>query len=151
MSLGDDADLVRIERALNELNDRLRQSRSRQSSLSGTESPTSAKRQKDRCFAMAKAWVSADRARDRAFGADLFSDPAWTILLHLYIGQRSGQPCSVASLCVGSNLPQSTGLRWILALERTGMVIRNVDPLDRRRMLVSLTANATEKMESALV
>lgn len=150
MSLVDDADLVRIEHMLNELSQKLRQATPVRSGAAedppaGTDVAT-----ENMPLAFARSWIGAYRARNAIFGATIFSDPAWSILLHLYVGEKDDHPCSISSLCVAANLAQSTGLRWVLALEKSGNVLRTVDPRDRRRTLVSLTSDALKKMESAL-
>lgn len=150
MSLGDDDDLVRIERLLTELARRVKRSASYPAGNLPNTAPPTAIAIEHPMLAFAQAWVFRNRARDRIFGADLFSDPAWNLLLHLYIGEKSDQPCSVSSLCLAVDLPQSTGLRWVIALERSGNVRRRTDPLDRRKTSVSLTAAAIERMEKAL-
>ena len=45
----------------------------------------------------------------------------------------------VTDLCVASNVPDSTVLRWIGRLVARGMVRRRGDSEDRRRVLVALT------------
>jgi DNA-binding MarR family transcriptional regulator len=151
MSLVDDADLVRIEHALNELSQKLRQSAPRQSGAADDPPVGTAIKPEKMSLMFARSWIEAYRARNAIFGATIFSDPAWSILLHLYVGEKDDPPRSISSLCVAANLAQSTGLRWVLALEKAGNVLRTIDPLDRRRTLVSLTSAARQKMERALV
>jgi DNA-binding MarR family transcriptional regulator len=150
MSLVDDADLVRIEHALNELSRKLRQAAPQRHGTADRPQEQSAIPAGNAPLAFAKSWIGAYRARNAIFGAPIFSDPAWSILLHLYVGEKNHHACSISSLCVAADLAQSTGLRWVLALERTGNVLRRADPLDRRRTLVSLTSAALKKMEQAL-
>lgn len=99
---------------------------------------------------LAIAWIRARKARDAALGEDLFFDPAWSILLELYVHHRQRTAVSITSLCIAAKVPSSTGLRWVTLLERRGLVSREPDPFDRRKIYASLTAEAVRKVEAAL-
>jgi DNA-binding MarR family transcriptional regulator len=100
----------------------------------------------------AQALYDLRRARDTFFGrnADLFSEPAWDILLDLFIAHERGIRVSVGSACIGACVSQSTGLRWIATLEHRGLVKRESDALDGRRTFVSLTPEARVTLVSYL-
>lgn len=99
---------------------------------------------------IALAWVSARRARDDVFGAPLFFNPAWDILLDLYIAHHQGRISYVSGVCVASSAPTTTVSRWIALLERQGLIERWPDPGDRRKILLDLSAEGFAKMEQAL-
>lgn len=88
--------------------------------------------------------------RSQYFSGDLFSEPGWDILLDLYASHIAQRRVSVTSLCVASGVPTTTALRWIKGLESRGMIVRESDPLDGRRMYLSLSASAVEAMKSYL-
>lgn len=93
------------------------------------------------------------RERDRRasfFNADLFADPAWDILLYLYRAELEQRRVSVSSCCIAANVPPTTALRWINRLLREGMIEREPDPLDRRRMWVTLSDAASRAMRHFL-
>ena len=94
--------------------------------------------------------IKSRRCRDSIFGADLFGEPAWDLLLELYLAQQQQMRTSVSDACRASASPATTGLRWIRILEEQGWVKRESDPLDARRMWVSLTDRATEVMQNYL-
>ncbi|MFT3965164.1 MAG: hypothetical protein QM690_04730 [Sphingobium sp.] len=96
------------------------------------------------------AWLKARRAREMVFGSDLFSDPAWDMLLDLYVSLCRERAVSITDLCIASSAPMTTGLRWISILEHRGLIVRQADPSDRRRWNVSLTCAGVEKMEKTL-
>lgn len=91
--------------------------------------------------------LEARLERSSFFPADLFSDPAWDMLLDLYAAELGQMRVSVTSLCIASNAPTSTALRWISALERQNLIERRPDPLDGRRFFMSLTREAIERFE----
>lgn len=88
--------------------------------------------------------------RDRAaiFPAELFSDPAWDILLELYALHLEQQRTSVSSVCAASAVPASTALRWITKLEHEGLIVRSEDPLDARRSWIALSSDGVDRMRT---
>ena len=79
------------------------------------------------------------RLRDRHFGQELFADPAWDMLLDLYIQRCKGHRVSITSICNASFVPATTALRWLAIIQDRGWVSRESDPNDRRRVYVGLT------------
>ena len=102
-----------------------------------------------RAFAdLARATYARRRKRTSIFGdPELFGEPGWDILLDLYIAQVEEKPVSVSSACIGSASPPTTGLRWLGVLAEQGLVEREHDPQDQRRVLVRLTDKALEAMD----
>lgn len=87
------------------------------------------------------------RLRERIFDCPaLFGEPAWDILLDLFVAQKARKSISVTSACIGSQVPSTTALRWIAVLEQYGLVIREDDPKDKRRAILRLTSDAYAKM-----
>lgn len=70
---------------------------------------------------------------------DLFGEPAWDILLDLAVHEGQGRPLSVTGACVGSAVAPTTALRWVNVLEKKGFIQRSPDPLDHRRVYLTLT------------
>lgn len=87
------------------------------------------------------------RERDRAFGeAGLFSEPAWDMILDLFIANLQNKPVSVTSVAVASCAPLTTALRWLSILDQNGIIVREPDPHDGRRVYIKLTDSAIESM-----
>ena len=80
----------------------------------------------------------------------LFGEPAWDMLLDLYIARVAGQNVSVTSLCIAADAPLTTGLRWIALLESEGLIARYPDPADKRRTYLRLTDTITTAMTRLL-
>lgn len=98
--------------------------------------------------ALARKAYALRRKRAHIFGnPDLFGEPAWDILLDLFIAQGDGKPVSVSSACIGSAAPATTGLRWLGVLADEGLIERESDCEDHRRVLVRLTPAGTAAME----
>ncbi|QNE30751.1 hypothetical protein F1C10_01345 [Sphingomonas sp. NBWT7] len=99
---------------------------------------------------VALSLIAAANARDKAFGGDLFSDPAWHMLLDLYVAYRRGNIVTATSLCIASRSPNTTGLRWINLLHEQRLIVRENDPFDKRRTIVYLSKDGFARMEKAL-
>ena len=77
---------------------------------------------------VAEYCYDAWRTRERHFaGHQLFVDPAWDILLDIFIRQARGELVSVKSASVGSVAPASTALRWLNQLEAEGIIASQED------------------------
>lgn len=96
----------------------------------------------------AREIYASRRSRDGIFGnPELFGEPAWDILLDLYVADVEGKAVSVSSACIGSAAPPTTGLRWLGVLAEQGLVLREHDPEDQRRVLVRLTERGLAAMD----
>lgn len=98
-------------------------------------------------LAMARKTYALRRKRAAIFGnADLFGEPAWDILLDLFIAHCEDKSVSVSSACIGSAAPATTGLRWLAVLADEGLILRESDPQDQRRVLVRLSPSGLAAM-----
>jgi hypothetical protein len=86
------------------------------------------------------------RRRTKYFDDALFGEPAWDILLDLFIAAKEGRRISVTSACIGAAVPSTTALRWIIVLENEELISRESDPRDARRAFLHLTAKAYTKL-----
>ena len=77
--------------------------------------------------------------RNDVIGAELFSDPAWDMLLDLFASHDRGERVSAIALSLSSGVPQSTALRTIQRLEEKGLIVREGDPDDLRRSWIRAT------------
>lgn len=94
------------------------------------------------------AYLLMRRKRNDIFGEDLFADPAWDMMLDLYVATKVRRPISVSSCCIASGVPPTTALRWLSELERRDLVRRIDDELDKRRSFVVLTPQAIDMIEA---
>ena len=84
--------------------------------------------------------------RRSALGPGLFADPAWNILLDLFLSDEGGRDLSVTAVCIGSRSSAATALRYIALLAQRGLVVRIADEHDGRRTYVRLTARGWNAM-----
>lgn len=100
----------------------------------------------------ARAIYRSRRLRPRIFADDsLFGEPAWDILLDLFIAEADNKPLSVTAACIGAAVPTSTALRWIAILEERGFLARENDPADARRVFLRMTGDGYAKMVSYFI
>jgi DNA-binding MarR family transcriptional regulator len=95
---------------------------------------------------LVRSEIQARAARTRFFEASLFSDPAWDILLELFCAEQEGRRVSISAAGLAAEIPLTTALRWINALEREGLAERMGDPTDARRTFLSLTETGLRAM-----
>lgn len=91
------------------------------------------------------------RRRARHLPARMLGEPAWDILLDLYVAAGRGQAVSVSSACLAADAPASTALRWLQHLEGEGLVERLPDPTDARRHYVRLTERGMARMSAYFI
>ncbi|MBC9031949.1 MarR family transcriptional regulator [Sphingomonas sp. JC676] len=96
--------------------------------------------------AVAQKYLRMRRKRGDFFGADLFADPAWEILLDLFAAGIEGRVVSITSACIASGVPTTTALRWITLLVSRGAVCRAPDARDHRRSHLYLSTEAKAVM-----
>ena len=82
------------------------------------------------------------RMRERFFPKGLFEEPAWDLLLDLYIAEHQNKKVLTTSACIGANAAPTTGLRYIDKLEKLDLVDRENDIEDGRRTIVRISNNA---------
>nr|WP_274600825.1 response regulator [Ectothiorhodospira shaposhnikovii] len=97
-----------------------------------------------------KKSAEARTLRTHFFDPELCSGATWNILVDLMIARLANRPDYVSSLAVGSGIPLTTALRHVEDLVNRGLVRKERDPSDRRRVFLWLTDGAAESMERFL-
>ena len=95
-----------------------------------------------------RRYLAARAGRGRFFNPRLFADPAWDMLLELYVASLAQRRLQVSRLSERSGVPMTTALRWINALERDGLLQRESDVHDSRLVLLSLTEKGRHSMDN---
>jgi len=96
----------------------------------------------------AKLLMEVRKKRDTLFGADLFEDPAWNILLDLHESTLRGIKVSVTDLCTGAGTSSTTALRRLNGLVERGLAERVPDTSDGRRVFIRQTRYGAEQMQA---
>jgi len=90
----------------------------------------------------ASRYLKLRSQRDMIAGPSLLSDPAWDMLLDLFVGHITGRDVSVTSACVASRRPATTSLRYIDRMMKQGLIHREKDPKDHRKVYLRMTEKA---------
>jgi DNA-binding MarR family transcriptional regulator len=90
--------------------------------------------------------IQARAERGAHFSAVLFSDPAWDILLELYLAELEQRRLAITTLGDRAGVPATTALRWIETLLHRGLLRREKDFSDARRFFATLTVDGFDAM-----
>jgi DNA-binding MarR family transcriptional regulator len=88
------------------------------------------------------------RRRNRYLPEHLFAEPAWDILLDLFVNGVRNRPISITSACIAGGIPPTTGLRWLGVLEKEGLLIRETSEEDARVTWARLSQYGMDVMRS---
>ena len=94
--------------------------------------------------------IAERRARRAYFAPDLFHEPAWDMLLSLFLANEEGRVLNVKALVASSDAPVTTSQRWIDHLHKLRLIDRVGDPDDRRRVEISLSDTGLTAIERYL-
>lgn len=100
---------------------------------------------------IARALYRLRRERERLLPAELFAEPAWDMLLDLYIQRSIGRRVTVTSLCIASGVATTTALRWVGLLIESGLAKRVESEEDRRKAFVVLSDRGYRAVRSILI
>lgn len=87
----------------------------------------------------ARRLLAERRALNACLPEAAAAEAAWAMLLVLFV-EADGRPLSAKALAIAAEAPASTAQRWLDQLAGAGLVDRAIDPADRRRVELSLTA-----------
>ena len=79
------------------------------------------------------------KMREKYLPRELLGEPAWNILLDLFVQFAGDAKVSSTSLCIAADCPQSTALRYLGRLEEAGLIEREDSRHDGRVTLYGLT------------
>ena len=99
---------------------------------------------------LARQMLLARRRRTRMFNKCMFGEPAWDMLLALYVGASAGPRYSVSRLSDLSGSPPTTALRWLDYLAKEQLVVRAPNPTDRRSDFIEITDKGRTALEQYL-
>lgn len=94
----------------------------------------------------ARRILAGRRRRSEYFGRAMFGEPAWEMLLLLYIGLGSIR-MSAGGLAHAAGYSKATTMRWVGYLEKQKLVQRELHPTDQRTFFVTLTEKGINLLE----
>ena len=97
----------------------------------------------------ARRIVELDKIRHNFFPAAIFGEPAWNILLALYLASSRADR-TVGRLGESSKVPLSTAIRWLDYLEAEGLVMLDSSAHEPQQREVHLTDKAYHALRSFL-
>jgi predicted transcriptional regulator len=87
----------------------------------------------------AKLILDERKSRKHFLPSELFNEPAWEMMLDLFIQYSGGAKVSTTSICIASGVPLTTALRYIDQLEKCELVKRSASASDKRVVFIELT------------
>lgn len=144
-------DLADAERLLSLLAGRRGEtSEADQTHLPAADEPVIGPKETDRrtLLRRAKDVFAARRRRAQIFGKAMFGEPAWDMLLALYITEEHGSRQTVSRLTQFAGAPPTTALRWLNYLEKQKLITRESHPTDRRAVFVDISDKGREALNS---
>ena len=94
----------------------------------------------------ARALLDNRKRRATIFGATMFAEPAWEMLLILY-SSGAGARVTQSSLSELSGASRSTAMRWIEFLDDRGLIRRDPHPTDLRSTVVSVSEKGRQLLD----
>ena len=81
----------------------------------------------DRSASLAAAILDFRRSRLTVLPAELFAEPAWDLLLELFLADAEGRRLTARQVCKRSNISESVMSRWLTHLSQSGFVVGDGD------------------------
>jgi|GEM_PF-2838253 len=101
-------------------------------------------------LAVAKRLRDERAWRASCFGRLQFFEPAWDLMLHLFIAAESGETVKVGDACRLVSMGRAAGLRWIGALEAGGLVDTAGDSAISDTSVLTLSVHGRATMSNYL-
>jgi hypothetical protein len=89
-------------------------------------------------------------SRDHVFGPELFGEPAWDLLLDLYIAASEQRPVSAISASIAAAVSVDEAVGWLTRLEELGLIERLYGGTEMKRAIVALSDTGLNQMTQLL-
>jgi DNA-binding MarR family transcriptional regulator len=93
---------------------------------------------------VAEAILEDRRRRAEIFNPAMFGEPAWELLLTLFVMDRGGPRLTIGRLAQYARTKLTTALRWLDYLEDQNLIKREQHPNDARTAFIELTDKARD-------
>src|SRR5215217_5795029 len=94
----------------------------------------------------ARRAIAERNKRIEVFGKAMFREPAWDMLLILYVEQNRRR-LTIGRLADAAGASATTALRWLEYLESQGMIRRYANPTDRRSFFVGIADRGLQALD----
>lgn len=101
---------------------------------------------KDGILHAARAARKARRERQRIFGETLMSDPAWDILLELFVARIEGRQLRLSQVSSAIGFSEGTLIRWAAQLIEAKLVASSPNAADPKDRILALTDEGVNLM-----
>ena len=93
-----------------------------------------------------KKYIDARARRVDLFDTQIFSDPAWDLLLWIFLGHLEQRALTISELPVFPDVPPSTATRWLRVLIEEGWVLTTENAAGSNSTSVALSPRATDAL-----
>src|SRR5690348_5985300 len=104
-------------------------------------------RSPENLLAVARFSLRVRRGRSHHFSPAMFGEPAWDLLLALYVTQVDNPAPAVSSLAKIAGIANTTAFRWIDYLEEKRLIERRRSSDDGRALTVALSQEGRARLE----
>jgi DNA-binding MarR family transcriptional regulator len=112
--------------------------------------PQNAAGQPDVALELVSSVIRTRRRRRDHFRKELFSDPAWDMMLHLLEAEMLQRPVAISSLGAAAAVPPTTAQRWVKTLLHHGLIIRRPHPIHLGQIYVELSPATSAALRDCL-
>lgn len=105
---------------------------------------------RDELILRARVILKSRQLRTNYFNRAMFGEPAWDVLLALFITEKTEGRQSIGQIAEWIKAPLTTVTRWIDYLEKERLVIREAHPNDRRIIFIRLLEKGRERLDAYL-
>lgn len=137
--------------ALDQIIEILAKLRSGQAGVEGIEAVAEAEAgEMEKLARMARRLIALREVRQRFLPSGYFDEPAYNILLDLFVAHCENRVTYVHDACVASQSPMSTALRWVSVIVNDGFAIRHRDVVDGRRTILEITPKGVDAVRKVV-
>jgi DNA-binding MarR family transcriptional regulator len=98
-------------------------------------------------LAVARLWYLVRQARTDHFSPAMFGEPAWDILLVLYLKEAGSAAPTISGVARAAGIPVTTAFRWLDYLDEKHLIVRQRSSDDARALTVSLSDEGRKRLE----
>jgi DNA-binding MarR family transcriptional regulator len=102
---------------------------------------------RENLLSVARFSLETRQGREEHFSPAMFGEPAWDLLLALYVTQADTPASAVSSLAKSAGIAITTAFRWIDYLEEKRLIQRQRSSDDGRALTVALSEDGRARLE----